>query len=99
MAKKNFIVTSSDLTGKLAGVPPTPSVVENELKEALDIAEKYTEPKKEVKPKKETAKGTISVNVMIEETLYETGKVKAFYNKKTFSKVVNDALRQYLLLE
>lgn len=96
MAKKNFTVTSSDLTGKMAGVSPTPL---NEAKEALDIANKYIEPTNEVKPKKETAKGTISVNVMIEEKLFESGKIKAFYNKKTFSKVVNDALRQYLFLE
>lgn len=104
MAKKSFIKTNDDLTGAMASSgnstsSPIERPVSNELTKAIEmlkiaVSGPTAEPKK--KSKKETAKGTISVNAMIEGSLYSKGKIKAFMEKRTFSNILNDALRIYL---
>jgi hypothetical protein len=93
MEKKKILRTetpSVNTTAFTSSEPlPTGDTVDN-------FAASLSKQPRATKPKKETAKGTIVVNVMIDGDLYTKAKMKAFNEKVTFSSVINDALQTFL---
>lgn len=73
---------------------PSIEAVNNTLSQAT--GQPMREAATKSKAKKETLKGTMVVNFMVESDLYTKAKIKAFTDKVTFSQVMNDALKKYL---
>lgn len=104
--KKNKVLITSDsptkteilkASFKTTGELPSPEVIGKTVERVM--SELKQQPKEETpernKRKRETAKGTILQAVMIEKELLKKVKHSAFYNEKSISEVINQALRLF----
>ena len=69
---------------------PTPETVKKSVQAVNQV-----QPTERNKRKRETQKGTILQAVMIEKDLLKKVKHSAFYNEKSISEVINQALRLF----
>jgi hypothetical protein len=87
-------LTPSVSKDSFSNMPKLPSVqdVAKNVATANDVKEDKPQIERN-KRKRETAKGTILQAVMIEKDLLKLVKHNAFYNEKSISEVINQALR------
>ena len=90
-------LTPSVSNDSLSNMPELPSVeyVTRNIAVAKDREEDKPPQTERNKRKRETAKGTILQAVMIEKDLLKKVKHSAFYNEKSLSEVINQALRLF----
>jgi hypothetical protein len=96
--KKKILLTATPSVSKesFSKMPDLPSVqdVAKNVATANDVKEETPKIERNQR-KRETAKGTILQAVMVEKDLLKKVKHSAFYNEKSISEIINQALRLY----